>query len=314
MQRPSFVGAALLLALVVLPVPALAQACGDSRLALQVLGSGGPVPSERASTGYLLWRNGRSVALFDAGGGVFQRFGQAGGRIADLRLVGISHLHPDHSSDLPALLWLTQFRTEMLPLAGPSGSADFPAFDVFMDRLIGPTGSAWPVAASRSAPQQRIVVDAGAARATTVYAEAGLTITARGVRHGAPSLAFRIDVDGVALVLGSDQTGADPAFVEFAKDADLLVMHLALSPDARFDSEAGSVHATPRVVGETAAASGADTLVLSHIIVPRADDPAAAIFSGRNRETLLSSVQAVRIAYGGQIAVAEDLQCIVLSR
>lgn len=57
-------------------------ACRDNTLALQVLGSGGPVADdERSASGYLLWHKGRSVILVDAGGGVFQRFGAAGGSL-----------------------------------------------------------------------------------------------------------------------------------------------------------------------------------------------------------------------------------------
>lgn len=309
-------GYAMALAMIVavgcLPASAAAQTCSDNALALQILGSGGPTPSPRASSGYLLWRGGRSVVLIDAGGGVFQRFGQAGGRVADLRLVGVSHLHPDHSSDLPALLWVTQFRTDPLRLVGPSGASSFPPFDAFLDRVMRAPDSAWPILAQNSAPLDGHVVDVSGPEATRVLDEGGLVVLARGVPHGAPTLAFRIDVDEVSLVFGGDQTGADPAFVEFARGADLLLMHLSLSPAADAASPIGQVHATPRAIGGIAEAARARTVVLSHIIVPRADDPAAAVFSGENRETLMASAQAVRQAYAGQIAVAEDLQCIVL--
>jgi hypothetical protein len=41
-------------------LPATAQTCGASGLAVQVLGSGGPeVQDKRASTSYLIWENGR---------------------------------------------------------------------------------------------------------------------------------------------------------------------------------------------------------------------------------------------------------------
>ena len=57
------------------------------------------------------------------GGGAFLRFGQAQAKLSDLSLVAISHLHPDHVSDLPALLWLShQARKDPLPIVGPSGN------------------------------------------------------------------------------------------------------------------------------------------------------------------------------------------------
>ncbi len=74
-------------------------------LTLQILGSGGPVADDgRASTGYLLWINGRSRFLIDSGGGIFLRFGEAGARFEDLQHIAISHFHTDHSTDLVALL------------------------------------------------------------------------------------------------------------------------------------------------------------------------------------------------------------------
>ena len=61
---------------------AMAEVCKDAALAVQVLGSGGPVAdSARASSGYLVWDHGRARVLIDAGGGTFQRFGAAGARI-----------------------------------------------------------------------------------------------------------------------------------------------------------------------------------------------------------------------------------------
>ncbi|MEK6194366.1 MAG: MBL fold metallo-hydrolase, partial [Deltaproteobacteria bacterium] len=73
--------------------------------ALQVLGSGGPIADDgRASSGYLVWVDGRSRFLVDAGGGVFLRFGEAGARFEDLEHISISHFHTDHSTDLVALL------------------------------------------------------------------------------------------------------------------------------------------------------------------------------------------------------------------
>ncbi|MDH3622059.1 MAG: MBL fold metallo-hydrolase, partial [Gammaproteobacteria bacterium] len=66
-------------------------------VALQVLGSGGPIADDgRASSAYLVWVDGRARVLIDAGGGSFLRFGEAGARFEDLDFVGLSHLHTDH--------------------------------------------------------------------------------------------------------------------------------------------------------------------------------------------------------------------------
>ena len=116
---------ALVLALAAAAPAAVAaqSACAGEPLAVQVLGSGGPTAGgTRASAGYLVWRAGRAVVMVDAGGGTFLRFGEAGARLDDLSLLAISHLHPDHVADLPALLWLSEMgRQRPLPIAGPSG-------------------------------------------------------------------------------------------------------------------------------------------------------------------------------------------------
>ncbi len=73
------------------------ELCSTVSLGVQVLGSGGPFAgTNRASSGYLVWREGRAVVMVDAGGGTYVRFGEAGARLNDLSLLAISHLHPDH--------------------------------------------------------------------------------------------------------------------------------------------------------------------------------------------------------------------------
>src|SRR5712672_1727944 len=101
--------------LIVLAAPsgASAQSCAPGPVTVQILGSGGPyINPERASASYLLWAGGQAKMLVDMGGGAYLRFGQSRAKTSDLALVAISHLHPDHISDLPAFLWLSnQVRT-----------------------------------------------------------------------------------------------------------------------------------------------------------------------------------------------------------
>jgi hypothetical protein len=72
--------------------------CGPSGVALQVLGSGGPeLQDKRASTSYLVWRNGVPRVLVDSGGGSALRFGESGATMSDLDVILLTHLHVDHS-------------------------------------------------------------------------------------------------------------------------------------------------------------------------------------------------------------------------
>src|SRR5436853_7920490 len=103
MLRPAVIS---LLALLALASNASAQTCVGSPVAVQILGSGGPaINPERASAGYLLWVGSQAKILVDLGGGTYLRYGQTRAKLSDLAMVGISHLHPDHTSDLAALMW-----------------------------------------------------------------------------------------------------------------------------------------------------------------------------------------------------------------
>jgi ribonuclease BN (tRNA processing enzyme) len=136
-----------LLALLSIPSTASAQSCAANPVAVQILGSGGPgVNHDRASSSYLLWIDAQARILVDVGGGAFLRFGQAQALLSDLSLIAISHLQPDHVSDLPALLWLSnQARKEPLPITGPSGNNVAPSFPTFLSRLFDQKNGAFQV-------------------------------------------------------------------------------------------------------------------------------------------------------------------------
>ena len=75
------------------------------KFTLQLLGSGGPITDDaRASAGEVIWLDGKSKILIDAGGGTYLRFGQLGARLEDLKIINMTHFHVDHSADLPAIL------------------------------------------------------------------------------------------------------------------------------------------------------------------------------------------------------------------
>ena len=257
------------------PVAAGAAAqtrCNAAPLMLQVLGSGGPFAAgDRASSGYLVWREGRPLVMVDAGGGAYLRFAEAGARLADLSLLAISHLHPDHVADLAALLWQSdRLRRQTLRIAGPSGAGLFPPMDVFVRRLFDSSG-AFPILGGTVGQRGGGVrldvttVDVGAGIPTQVLLDQDLEVTALGVPHGdVPTLAYRVRLGNRTVVLGSDQAGTNPRFIEFALGADVLVLHLSVTAAA---SDALALrHARPAVVGSVAASIGPRLLVLSHLI------------------------------------------------
>src|SRR5215467_9559026 len=284
---------------------ATAQTCAGNPVAVQILGSGGPIfNAQRASASYLLWIGPQAKLLFDIGGGAHLRFSQAGAKLADLAMVGISHLHPDHTSDLPAFMWASvRARSAPLPMVGPSGNNVAPDFKTFLARLfdektgafqvLGSTLDSTPGAAQPGVERPRIeatVVDVGKTEPTRVFEGDGITVTAQRIPHAnLPTLAYRVTTRDVSVVFSSDQNGSDPKFVEFAKGADVLIMHLAIAANA----PPSPLHASPAVVGRVAQEAGVKRLVLSHI----------------GQFDLDAALADVKKSFTGALTVGSDLQC-----
>ena len=295
--------AALLLPL---GVPASAQmTCDEAPVMLQVLGSGGPSGVGRASAGYLIWIDGVSRIMVDAGGGTFTRFHEAGARIGDLDLLALSHFHPDHSSEVPALFWI---KTTSLKISGPSGSAGFPSLDEYVSGLFGTEGVFRAV--STMAEFETATVDVSLPEPTEVFSEGTVRVRGLGVPHGnVPAIGYRVDIGDVSVAFSSDQNGSDPAFAEFASGVNVLVVHAAVREQA---TGIGSrLHAKPSVWGQMATNAAAKTLVLSHLsgIVPR-DTNASVESSEGQRPRLSERLANVRSRYSGPVITAEDLMCI----
>ncbi len=290
----------------------LENECHERPLALQVLGSGGPFPrDDRASSSYLVWVEGRARVMVDVGGGAFVRFGESGARIEDLSLLAVSHFHPDHVSDLPALLWVSSnFRRESLLFSGPSGDNIFPDTDTFLKRLFSDEQGAFPILSGTLGgthsgfPLEVISIDVARPDASVVLDTPALKVSAIGVPHNAPSLGYRVQVGDVSIVFSGDQNGTDPSFVDFARDATVLVMHFAVSEASR-----GPVHARPSIVGQIARDAKVRKLVLSHFLGVEQTHPRFGDFSLGD---LTGNVAVLQKYYTGELIQAEDLQCIAI--
>lgn len=284
-----------------LPTGAFAQTCAGNPLAVQVLGSGGPrLDANRASASYLLWVGAEAKLLIDIGGGANLRFAQSHAKLADLAMIGISHLHPDHVSDLPALMW-TNFQTRQapLPIMGPSGNDVAPDFATFLNRLFDAKNGAFQVLspvlgtgtgnAGGGAHLEVQVVNVAKPEAATVFDRQGLTVTAFAIPHGnLPALAYRVKTRDLSVVFSTDQNGTNPKFVDFAKGANVLVMHLAIAAGAT-----SPLHAAPAVVGRIAQEAGVGRLIVSHI----------------GQFDLDAAIADVKKSYTGPLTIGADLQC-----
>ena len=283
--------------------------CDADGVILQVLGSGGPIADDdRASTAYVIWIDGQSKVLIDAGGGTFHRFGEAGARFDELDFIGISHFHTDHVADLVTFLKTGFFsdRERPLGIGGPDGGGPFPGLDSFLDSNLGQGGAyaylgGYLDGSGGLVRLEQVMLEAGIDESMPVYRDEGgqVAISASGVPHGiVPAVAYRVSVNGVDLVFASDQNGNDDAFIEFARNADVLVMHMVVPENV--DPTGRALHAPPSRIGEIAAAAEPGRLVLSH-------------FMARSLRNLEENVELVRERYDGDVIVAVDLMCIAVN-
>lgn len=281
------------------------QPCSKgSGVVLQVLGSGGPIADDgRASSGYLLWIDGVARVLVDVGAGSLLRFGEAGARFEDLDFVGLSHFHTDHSADFPALLKSGSFsgRERPLHVAGPAGGGQFPGLKAWLRSMLDADAGAYGYLSgfldgTRGQPMLVAREVALTASPALVYRNDAVRIEAMPVPHGVvPAVAFKVVTGDETLVFASDQNASNREFVDFAKGASVLVMHLVVPETVT--GVASRLHARPSVIGDVAAKTKAKQLVLSH-------------FMARSLRDIDKNVALVRQGYGGKVILAEDLVCV----
>jgi ribonuclease BN (tRNA processing enzyme) len=276
--------------------------CGDDGVWLQVLGSGGPeLDDGRASSGYLVWQHGKARILVDMGGGSLFKFEQSGASLNDLDVILLTHLHVDHSNDLPALIKASYFtgRERDLPLFAPSGNALMPSATAFVERLLGVDGAYRYLADYLDGTESyRLLphdVDVADKVERVVMNDSRYRLTAVPVHHGpVPALAWRVEIGGRSVVFSGDMSNRNNVLAGLARRADILVAHHAIPEQA--GAIARQLHMPPSVIGQIAAGARVRQLVLSH----------------RMNRTLgqeRASASAIRETYNGPMQFADDMQC-----
>ena len=285
-------------------VPAAAQSCGASGLAVQVLGSGGPESQDkRASTSYLIWQDGKARIILDAGGGSALRFGESGAQMSQPDVFLFSHFHIDHSSDFPALVFSSWFedRTRPLPVYGPAGNEFMPSTTEFVHDMFSDPHGAFRYLSELVEPgtggsyqlQPHNVV-AGSAP-SLVFRNDTMTLYAVHVIHGGvPALAWRVEMGGKRIVFSGDTNGEGTGLTQLAMNADVLVAHNAVPEGA--NGVERHLHMPPSVIGTTAANAHVKELVLSHRMLRTL---------GKEGETETE----IRKRYAGPVLWANDLDC-----
>jgi ribonuclease BN (tRNA processing enzyme) len=269
-------------------------------LELVVLGSGGPRAFGRGGSSYIVVVDGTPRILLDAGPGAFLRIGELNLDLEKVDIVLLTHLHIDHSSDLPALFnarGLTSDGPITYRVFGPDGAGLFPKTSRFIDLLVGDNGAfayQKTFGARESFTVRDLAISLDSARAKIVD-EDGLVVEEIATHHGdCPSVAYRISYKGVVVVFSGDMdASALPNLVQLAKGADLLVFNCAVLDPPGSPSQLYELHTPPKKIGEAARDGGVKSLLLSHLA------PDVLGEQGAVRKS-------IRASFAGPVAFASD--------
>jgi ribonuclease BN (tRNA processing enzyme) len=240
---------------------------------LTVLGRCGGYPvAGGACAGYLV-KAGHARVLIDAGYGVVARLLEYG-PVRSLSGIILTHLHPDHVADLPALQLALEYESYpplkwdgQVPMLAPAGAREHlarfaPAVDEGR-RLVRFFDIA-PIEIGRR-------IDF-----------CGMAVRFAPARHAVEAYAVRLEHGGRSLVFTADTAPADPV-TTLVQGADVLLAE-ATFPDRLQGPAASFAHLTGTTAGQLAASARVGRLLLTHFFPgtdPREQEAAArSAFSG----------------------------------
>jgi ribonuclease BN (tRNA processing enzyme) len=215
---------------------------------LVTVGTGTVAPSAtRSSPAYWVERDSLRI-LLDCGPGTMHRLAQCGLPWELVTHVALSHFHPDHFGELPALLFALRHATTRLEpvlVLGPPGTVQL------LRRLADAYG---PWMLDPGYPMG--VLDVQAGEPFPLGAE--VTLDVHRTPHTAESVALAVQGPEGRLVYTGD-TGPSEELGRWAAGADLL-----LAECSRPDNLALAGHLTPASAGRLARVAAPKQLVLTH--------------------------------------------------
>lgn len=264
---------------------------------LTVLGSCGTYPAPgRACSGYLLeGPAGRGVPAarptrvwVDAGPGTLANLLRLF-PLQELDAIWISHLHPDHCSDLTVAYHYLRFGPQgppapgsrKLPVYGPAGWREH------FNRFLAAPGP--DAGCDKAAPPDRVGVVFEPHELTDGAAVqvGGLALTAARTYHSVETYGLRAS-DGERVLAFSADAGPTDELRRLARDVDLFVCEASWE---RQPPGLDAIHCSYVEAGQVAAEAGARRLILTHM-QPQ-EDPERALGQARQ-------------AYGGAVRAARE--------
>ena len=234
---------------------------------LTTVGTGTAAPTaQRVCAGHLV-ESGAVRLLLDCGSGIAHRMAALGIDWMGITHVALTHFHPDHTTDIPTLLFAWRYgaiphRSAPVELLGPPGT----------DRLLSRFGDLY--GATIREPGFPVIVRELAPGQT---AELGpdVRLDVRKVPHTDESVAYSVSA-GAARVVYTGDTGFDASLAEWARGCTLLLSECSLPATMAMES-----HLTPEQCGELARLARPRTLALTHFYPPVERVNVRAIVAGR---------------------------------
>lgn len=244
---------------------------------ITTIGTGTVVPTTERRQSCLAVEAGGETLVFDLGNGAVRGMLHAGLDPLMMDRLFITHFHPDHTSDIPSLMFsmkygMTEERAKPLAITGPE------PFESFWDSLRG----VWRSWMEPGFPLEiaELPVEAG----HRMELPCG-TLSWTPAEHRPESIAYRLDTDDGAFVYTGD-TEYNESVVELARGAGTLVIECSAPDDAPIPG-----HLTPATVARIASGAGVERVVLTHLFPPVLE---------------LELVSEVGKGFDGEAIVAED--------
>jgi len=259
------------------------------------LGSGSPGQDLRKSSPCTMVQYKEHYFVCDLGNGATNQMLNAGINPPSVMNVFLTHLHADHSADYPFFLIIGHHDgRKRLNLVGPPRVKHF--HDTIVNELYGDyvryfEKVGFDMDGLKTNINIRPIED------RDEFEMDGVKISTIHVPHTIHTLAYKFEADGQRVVVSGDLLYFEP-FIEFAMDADILVMdanqtpawHLA-SMHADFEKRLETSHIKIEELAEVAKKTNAKKLVLTHL----------------TRGTYLGDlVKRVCKIYDGEIVLAHD--------
>jgi ribonuclease BN (tRNA processing enzyme)/quercetin dioxygenase-like cupin family protein len=210
---------------------------------LIVLGCSGGYPEpNRACSGYLVEAIGKRLWL-DAGSGTLARLlGRCS--LADVDAVWLTHLHPDHWTDLPLAIHAIAVGAgrprEPLPVYGPRNWAGAVGVDLHW------RGDDYTPLYAEHQLRDGLMIRIG-----------DVSVRSAAVEHGIETYALRVEAEGASFAYSADSAPCE-ALVELAGGVDMFLC-------AAGTMTTSAIHPNPRQAGEMAAAARVKRLLLTHL-------------------------------------------------